>query len=103
MRESEAIELVHDFLNGRTGSFFSQLIGAMFHADGRNTRRLLKAYPQLMDCVNRYKTESGYAQEHGLDKSAGKFIRRAIGDPDPQYTGPVGPPESDLTTVAAVA
>lgn len=61
----EARTRFNDYMAGRSGSFFSLLFSAMFHADRQNMMKLAKSFPDEARCVAEYK---GYHIVPGEEK-----------------------------------
>lgn len=53
------VKLVH-WQYGMLGSFYEALFTAISRADGHNQSRLSLAFPEEVEAVIRYQTESGY-------------------------------------------
>lgn len=53
---------LYDYLteSGRNGSFTTSLIKTIFKADNNNQENLKKGFPEMVDVVQRYRTEGGY-------------------------------------------
>lgn len=61
LEDSELKLLEH--LLGASGSFHTKLVEAFQHADLWNKRRLVEAFPEILESINRYYTEDGYWEE----------------------------------------
>ena len=49
-----------EFQYGMSGGFTEKLFRAIFHADGDNQFKLKKGFPEEVEAVERFQTESGY-------------------------------------------
>ncbi len=43
-----------------TGGFFTALFQAAFSADSENKAKLAKGFPEIVNVIDRYRTEKGY-------------------------------------------
>jgi len=63
MNITEAEETFCLYRLEREGSFTTSLIQTIFKADMRNRAKLAKAFPELVDVIDRYSNQSGYWQD----------------------------------------